>query len=50
MYTLQVNFHGKWKWGIKQYDTKEAADARVAELAAVGIKSRIRLTSDLFRR
>ena len=42
MYRLQVKCSGKWCWGIKKYDSKEDADARVAELAKVGIKARVK--------
>ncbi len=49
MYILQVKYKRTWKWGINQYDTKEAAEARVKELANVGIKARIRMADELFR-
>lgn len=48
MYTLQVWFKRSWKWGIRQYDTKAEAEARVQELAQVGIKSRVKLTAELY--
>lgn len=48
MYTLQVMVQKKWRWGIVQYDTLEAAKQRVKELAVVGIKSRVKLTAELY--
>ncbi len=48
MYTLQVMYQKRWRWGIVQYDTLKAAEQRVQELARVGIKSRIRLTAELY--
>lgn len=48
MYILQVRFRKSWKWGRNTYATREAAEARIAELAAVGIKARIRLASELY--
>ena len=48
MYILQVRFRRSWKWGINTYETLEAAEARVAELEAVGIKARIRQASELY--
>lgn len=48
MYTLQVKLQKQWRWGIVQYDTLEAAKRRVQELAKVGIKSRIKLTAELY--
>lgn len=50
MYTLQVMCQRRWRWGIVQYDTLEAAKQRVQELARVGIKSRIKLTAELYGR
>lgn len=47
MYRLQVRFKRSWKWGINTYETLEAAEARVAELEAVGIKARIKLNSEI---
>lgn len=49
MYRLQVRFQGSWKWGIREYDTMEDAQKRIKELSKVGIKSRIRKSSELFR-
>lgn len=48
MYTLQVMYQRRWKWGMKQYETLADAQARVKELSSKGIKSRIRLTSELY--
>jgi len=48
MYRLQVKYKGKWKWGLVQYDTIEAAKGRVAELKKVGINARVRLNEELF--
>ena len=42
MYRLQVKCSGKWRWGIKKYDSKENAEARVNELAKAGIKARVK--------
>lgn len=50
MYTLQVRVQKSWKWGINQYDTLVEAENRVKEMARVGIKARIRLTSELYGR
>lgn len=49
MYTLQVKFKSQWKWGIVQYDTIEAATARVAELSKVGITARVRKTEEIYK-
>lgn len=48
MFTLQVKLKGRWRWGIVQYDTLEAAKQRVQELAKAGIKSRIKLTAEFY--
>lgn len=48
MYILQVRYCGRWKWGVQRYGTKAEADARVAKLASVGIKSRVRLVAELY--
>lgn len=48
MYRLQVKYYGEWKWGIREYDTLDAAKNRVKELAKVGIKARVKLTAELF--
>ena len=48
MYRLQVKFNGRWKWGIQEYATLEAATERVANLKKVGITARVKLTSELF--
>ncbi len=48
MYILQVRYCGRWKWGIKRYNTEAEATARVAELASVGIKARIKLAAELY--
>ena len=47
MYRLQVLCNGAWKWGICDYDTLDAANNRIMELAEVGIKAKIGLTTDL---
>lgn len=49
MFTLQVKYNGRWKWGIRTYETLEDAKRRIAELAAVGIRSRVRLTAELYQ-
>lgn len=48
MFRLQVWYNQHWKWGIVDYDTMDAATARVAELAKVGIKARVKPRSELF--
>jgi len=48
MYRLQVWYKNHWKWGIAEYDTLDAANARVGELAKVGIKARVKNRSELF--
>ncbi len=47
MYILQVKYSGRWKWGVQRYATEAEAAARVAELASVGIKARVRLVAEL---
>lgn len=49
MYILQVKDRRVWRWGIQRYETMEAAQERVQELAKVGIKARIRLEAELYR-
>lgn len=48
MYRLQVQYKNRWRWGIVEYDTPEAAAARVEELNRVGIKARIRRSEEIF--
>lgn len=48
MFRLQVWYNRHWKWGIVDYDTMDAATARVEELAKVGIKARVKPRSELF--
>ncbi len=48
MYRLQVWAKSHWKWGIVEYDTLEAASARVGELVEVGIKARVKSRLELF--
>ena len=48
MFRLQVWYNRHWKWGIVDYDTMAAAPARVAELAKVGFKARVKPRSELF--
>lgn len=48
MFRVQVWYKNHWKWGINDYDSKDAADARVEELAKVGIKARVKPSSELF--
>lgn len=48
MYRLQVKFNGRWKWGIQEYTTLEAATERVAELKKVGITARVKIASELY--
>lgn len=48
MYRLQVKYYGEWKWGIRDYDTLDAAKSRVEELAKVGIRAKVKLAAELF--
>lgn len=48
MYRLQVKFNGRWKWGIQEYTTLEAAAKRVSDLKMVGITARVKLAAELF--
>lgn len=48
MYIIQVRYCGRWKWGVNRYDTETEALARVAKLASVGIKARVKLASELY--
>lgn len=48
MFRLQVWYNKHWKWGINDYDTLESANARIKELAKVGIKARVKPRSELF--
>lgn len=48
MFILQVWFKKSWKWGQNTYATIEDANARIRELANVGIKARVRLASELY--
>ena len=49
MFTLEVRYSGRWKWGVRTYNTLEDAERRVRELERVGIHSRIRKSSDLWK-
>ena len=46
---LQVKYGNRWKWGIVEYETLEAAENRVAELNRVGITARIKRAEELYR-
>lgn len=48
MYTLQIKCECRWRWSIHTYETLDAARHRVNELARVGIKSRVKLASELY--
>lgn len=48
MYKLQVWFKKRWKWSVKEYKTIEEAKARVEELRKIGIKARVKLSSELY--
>lgn len=48
MYRLVVWFNKHWKTGINEYVTLEEANARVKELAKVGIKAKVKTTKELF--
>lgn len=45
-YRLQVWYARHWKWGLNDY-TLEQAEHRVQELAAVGIKARVKPLAEL---
>ena len=47
-FRLQVWFERHWRWGIVEYPSYEEAEKRVARLAEVGIKARIRKNFELF--
>lgn len=47
MFRLKVKFGSKWKWGVNDYTSREAAQKRVEELRAVGIISKIEPLSKL---
>ena len=46
-YRIQVWFDNHWKWGLHDYTWSEATQ-RFNQLKAVGIKARIRPSSELF--
>ena len=48
MFRIQVRYNGRWKWGVNDYQTLEAAEKRIAELKKVGIKARIKPAAELF--
>lgn len=48
MYRLQVKVYKSWRWGLVEYASLEQAEARVAELKAVGIIARVRENKELF--
>lgn len=50
MYRLQVYVSKKWVWGLNDYQTLEAANERVAQMKAVGIKARVRPLDELLKR
>ena len=47
MFRLVVWHNRHWKWGIRDYDTLEAAIERVEQLKAVGIKAKVKPISEL---
>lgn len=49
MYKLQVWFKRHWKWSVKEYSTIEEAEARIEELRRIGIKARVRLSSEQYK-
>lgn len=48
MYRLQVWCMKHWVWGRNEYDSMEAATARVAELKKAGIKARVKPSRELY--
>lgn len=46
-YRIQVWSKGAWRWGLSDY-TKEQAEDRLKQMTDVGIKARIRPSSELF--
>ena len=42
MYRLEVKCSGKWRWGVRMYETLADAEKRIKELARIGIKARIK--------
>ena len=48
MYRLQVKVNTNWRWGLVEYESLDKAEARVAELKAVGITARVRDNKELF--
>ena len=48
MFRLQVWFDKHWKWGVRSYNSVAEAQQRVTELAAKGIKARVKPSCELF--
>ena len=48
MFRLKVWASGSWRWGLITYASREAAENRVKELKAVGIKAKIAKNEELF--
>ena len=48
MYRLKVWASGRWRWGLVTYSSREAAENRLNELRAVGIKAKIAKNEELF--
>lgn len=46
-YRVQVWCEGRWKWGLHDYTWSEVTQ-RIHQLKAVGIKARIKPSSELF--
>lgn len=48
MFKLKVWASGRWRWGIRTYDSLNAAEQRVLELKSVGIKAKIAKAEELY--
>ncbi len=48
MFRLKVWSSGRWRWGLRKYDSLEAAENRVKELKKVGIRAKIARAEDLY--
>ena len=49
MYRLEVKCGGKWRWGIRTYETLADAENRVKELSRVGIRARVKVAEDFYK-
>lgn len=48
-YRLKVKYRSRWIWGLNTYSTIEAAQARKAQMEAVGHKVKIEPEGKLFK-